>query len=1106
MSSSTEFDSLLRKGKKVASSLVLTQCSKLQDKHESPLLSQFCDFLLDPRKNISDNEIIDWLRWIISVGMTPEEFATEGKYLAFIHCLLCLHHLKDTIRRLPVALSGQQISWPTDAGLVEYPHGHDFNMFRSQAGGACDCGDASVMKESGFCVRHEPKPNETKPQPPRDLLCVAKAIMPRMFLRLVIQLRRNSPDCLKEVDGFITSILNHLTEMGAAMRKVICEVMTDPKVYSSLVNNCDSTDLEITDMLVERRASYLLAKRRMNNFNPPSSFHNFCSVCHRDRCVIKAFDKDFNHTTFVEELLFWTVVYEFPQKLVCFLLNMLPDADYKEAFAEAFVYHYSRISMMLATFRNGDDGITHSNKPSAHDLLSNCVVHVSVQLFSNENLVAKLCEQQHLLHVIIASLRATIEGTEERERNDGILVKSMMQDSKLNKHKVVKCDHYIMKKHSYWPLVSDLNNILTHLPVANLFMSKCDLIELWLEFIMCFQAMNLNEREMNLHVEYENDSYYAAFSAELEICATPMWTLISHLKDTSSAAMTKQLVLHTQRCLDKWFVLLPFTEKDVPHAYQATFHIPLHRYYAIFLHHGVQHQGLKLHEMLPSDEAKLKLYLAHPLQVQISFAEIMCGLWVRNGLQMKGQAMTYIQCHFCNSLVDPDMFLIQQCASLLSPDWFIQTTLERFHVWEWLSLSHTNDERDFHGEFLESDQVMPMLEYALTFLAMLFSLRTNLGMDEETIVRQEMVTLLAMSDRTHSQLTDLLPEKCGTSQNKEFESTLQEIADYRGPTLESGGNLSQGMFSPKPEIWEQEYDPLHVFLRAVHRRDFQSSIDRFSQYVRQSGKLKDKISHPWPPFRIPKDPDTNKFLDPRKLLYSKVLHGVLFTILYKALHVCEVTEQVLSLTVFLLEMALAYPCPNEQSLARKMTGLTRSNSTVSDQKYGDWFHGDSILENMNTLVETVVINKKVSNSVVEEMEVDFNTTDDDDDDDDNYTEYMSEEEDSSGQQVSDFEIEPAPQTPQLPSSTVHLALPAPPTDRSDMQIVPSTQNNVESSGTSSRQSLIVSDGASTHSAPVVEPSGSGSQSISNNIMVPFIPSAIRTYFRRNDSKLQRRKV
>lgn len=31
--------------------------------------------------------------------------------------------------------------------------GHDFNMFRSQAGGACDCGDVSVMKSIGFVVK-----------------------------------------------------------------------------------------------------------------------------------------------------------------------------------------------------------------------------------------------------------------------------------------------------------------------------------------------------------------------------------------------------------------------------------------------------------------------------------------------------------------------------------------------------------------------------------------------------------------------------------------------------------------------------------------------------------------------------------------------------------------------------------------------------------------------------------------------------------------------------------------------------------------------------------------------------------------------------------------
>ena len=37
-------------------------------------------------------------------------------------------------------------------------------MFRSEAGGACDCGDSSVMLESGFCQHHGA--NRVMPHPP----------------------------------------------------------------------------------------------------------------------------------------------------------------------------------------------------------------------------------------------------------------------------------------------------------------------------------------------------------------------------------------------------------------------------------------------------------------------------------------------------------------------------------------------------------------------------------------------------------------------------------------------------------------------------------------------------------------------------------------------------------------------------------------------------------------------------------------------------------------------------------------------------------------------------------------------------------------------------
>ena len=517
---------------------------------------------------------------------------------------------------------------------------------------------------------------------------------------------------------------------------------------------CDSQELSIRQLYNRRYCSYKLAKKQLETFRPPENSHKDCTLCPESTATKYnyAFEDDLVHQTFTEELLFWTIVYQFPQRLICFLLNMLPENTYKTHFAEAFVHHYPRVSMMLACFRQDED-LPSRSPSSRHDILSNCVVHISVQLFSNEPLAVKLCREQHLLHIMLASLRATIEGAPEgpQEVIPGILVRSQLQNKATNRHYVVNCDHYIMKKHSYWPLVSDLNNVLTHAPVALIFMYDKGLLESWMSFIRNFQSMSLNNRVIGEHVEYENDSYYAAFSAELEICATPVWTLISHLKDRSWRIFTENMITVSQEALDKWFELIHFTSTDTPDPLQATFHIPLHRYYSIFLQHAVNYQGMSLEGLLPSSEAKLKMYLAHPLHVLITFYEILCGLWVRNGLQMRAQAMTYIQCHFCNSMVDPDIFLIQQTASRLSPNWFIQSVFERFHVWDWLSFAYSKEKPYTHG-FLEPEQIMPMLEGALTLLVTIFSVRNNLGLSNRDIIRQEMVTLLAISDRTHSQL------------------------------------------------------------------------------------------------------------------------------------------------------------------------------------------------------------------------------------------------------------------------------------------------------------------------------------------------------------------
>ena len=65
------------------------------------------------------------------------------------------------------------------------------------------------------------------------------------------------------------------------------------------------------------------------------------------------------------------------------------------------------------------------------------------------------------------------------------------------------------------------------------------------------------------------------------------------------------------------------------------------------------------------------------LSLQVAFYEILNGLWVRNGLQIKGQAMTYIQCNFCNSMVDADLYLLQICCTRVNTERFINMVIDQ---------------------------------------------------------------------------------------------------------------------------------------------------------------------------------------------------------------------------------------------------------------------------------------------------------------------------------------------------------------------------------------------------------------------------------------------
>ncbi|ROT84089.1 putative E3 ubiquitin-protein ligase UBR3 isoform X1 [Penaeus vannamei] len=796
--------------------------------------------------------------------------------------------------------------------------GHDFNMFRSQAGGACDCGNSAVMKESGNLPHglshsspHLSSPSSMSPfcflPLPLALSFLSSptlAVPPTHSLLLthVFFFFANSCASLDKVleameeSSLYLDLLQDLSRLGAAMRKIMTKSLCNPNVYTDLTQ--PSSNSMNNEYLKQNKTWYEEALNSIPFGEVPPGYQD-----------IPTLNGPLVHKTFLDEIVFWTVKFEFPQKLVCLLLNMLPDTEY--------------------------------------------------ELFSDQDLAYRMTDSFHLLHVMIVSLKNMMKS---------ICVPSTLHDKLRNTHRVVNCGDHVMKNHCYWPLVSDLNNVLSHKPIAVKFMSDQRLIQEWFSFLSMFQGMNVNVRELTQHIEFEPQTYYAAFSAELEASASPMWALVSHLRDSETRHYTFSVLKQCLHALNNWFNAVGFAHSDMGDPYQVSFHLPLHRYYSVFMCQAVRAQGARLEEVLPPQDL-LHLIMVHPLRLQAAFYEILSGIWVRNGLQIKGQAMTYIQCHFCNSMVDADLYLLQICAGELPPDNFIMTVLDRFHVLESLSMSPRAS-----NSFLDSEHEMTIIESCLTFLATLMTVRTNIGLTESELAQLEMVTLLCMGDKTHSQLMEYMPEKCGSAaQSRDFETVLSRVSSYRAPNFEASGTMQQGMYIPKDEVWENLYDPIYVLLRAVQRRDFQASLDRFKLYCKQSGNMSNSGSL-WPPFRLP-SPVTSPYTDPQRVIACRSFHAVLLVLLYKALNETSSTDHLLALTVYLLELTVEYQAKHHSQSGELVAAQFYENVTeeVDDRPDGQfckWFLTDDIFTNANTVVSRVDLNPTPSISSSSDGELD----------------------------------------------------------------------------------------------------------------------------------------
>lgn len=71
---------LMSKGKRGAAAYIRDQyCNSVAGDNKQQNINELLDTLLNPGKPIDDWETIDWCKWLMAGGRTPDEFSSTGK-------------------------------------------------------------------------------------------------------------------------------------------------------------------------------------------------------------------------------------------------------------------------------------------------------------------------------------------------------------------------------------------------------------------------------------------------------------------------------------------------------------------------------------------------------------------------------------------------------------------------------------------------------------------------------------------------------------------------------------------------------------------------------------------------------------------------------------------------------------------------------------------------------------------------------------------------------------------------------------------------------------------------------------------------------------------
>ncbi|KNC99335.1 uncharacterized protein SPPG_05583 [Spizellomyces punctatus DAOM BR117] len=225
-----------------------------------------------------------------------------------------------------------------------------------------------------------------------------------------------------------------------------------------------------------------------------------------------------------------------------------------------------------------------------------------------------------------------------------------------------------------------------------------------------------------------------------------------------------------------------------------------------------------------------------PLRVTVLLAQIRAGIWVRNGFNIRSQALHYRE-NTLRESYDQDLYLLQVFSILVGPDMFITSVLDRFDLVSWFQ-GRVREAAALTA--LEPGQLTNLAEDLLHLLIVLLTERSRIcahSLEQE--MRREIIHHLAVQPQglAYSELQKRIPERLVDSapespHGKSFDDVLAELSDFTFPE----GMSDHGTYELKPEYYE-EVDPWFWHYTRNQREEMEELLTKRAGKRPQRGPL-----------------------------------------------------------------------------------------------------------------------------------------------------------------------------------------------------------------------------------------------------------------------------